>query len=87
MNSILEPTYTDYGRARLQTWRHAAAPPLVYPPPFRFRLGYAQSTYLLRVSLLVLRVLESNFPEDPYKINGHENSHPLELRVCLSQTL
>ena len=21
------------------------------------------------------------------KFNGHENSHPLELRVCLSQTL
>ena len=23
----------------------------------------------------------------PIKFNGHENSHPLELRVCLSQTL
>ena len=23
----------------------------------------------------------------PEKLNGHENSHPLELRVCLSQTL
>ena len=23
----------------------------------------------------------------PNKFNGHENSHPLELRVCLSQTL
>ena len=22
----------------------------------------------------------------PIKFNGHENSHPLELRVCLSQT-
>ena len=23
----------------------------------------------------------------PIKLYGHENSHPLELRVCLSQTL
>ena len=23
----------------------------------------------------------------PITFNGHENSHPLELRVCLSQTL
>ena len=23
----------------------------------------------------------------PIKVYGHENSHPLELRVCLSQTL
>ena len=23
----------------------------------------------------------------PIKFNGHEHSHPLELRVCLSQTL
>ena len=23
----------------------------------------------------------------PIRFNGHENSHPLELRVCLSQTL
>ena len=23
----------------------------------------------------------------PIKFNGHENSHPLKLRVCLSQTL
>ena len=23
----------------------------------------------------------------PIKFNGHDNSHPLELRVCLSQTL
>ena len=23
----------------------------------------------------------------PIKYDGHENSHPLELRVCLSQTL
>ena len=23
----------------------------------------------------------------PMKFNGHENSHPLEFRVCLSQTL
>ena len=23
----------------------------------------------------------------PIKFDGHENSHPLELRVCLSQTL
>ena len=23
----------------------------------------------------------------PTKLYGHENSHPLELRVCLSQTL
>ena len=23
----------------------------------------------------------------PIKFNGHENSHPLELRVCLRQTL
>ena len=38
--------------------------------------------HLLRVFLS--RVLESNFP---MKCNGHENFHPLELRVCLSQTL
>ena len=23
----------------------------------------------------------------PIKFDGHENSHPLELRVCLSQTI
>ena len=42
--------------------------------------------HLLRVFLL--RVLESNFPgTPPIKFYRHENSHPLELRVCLSQTL
>ena len=36
--------------------------------------------HLLRVFLL--RVRESNFPGRlPIKFNGHENSHPLELRV------
>ena len=43
--------------------------------------------HLLRVFLL--RVLESNFPGErlPIQFNRHRNSHPLELRVCLSQTL
>ena len=41
--------------------------------------------HLLRIVLL--RVLESNFPGDSVSnFNGHENSHPLELRVCLGQT-
>ena len=47
---------------------------------------HTRPVHLLRVSLL--RVLESNFPgRPPIRFNGHENSHPLEFRVCLSQTL
>ena len=38
--------------------------------------------------IFLLRVLESNFPgKPPINLHGHENSHTLELRVCLSQTL
>ena len=38
--------------------------------------------------IFLLKVLESNFPgKPPINLHGHENSHTLELRVCLSQTL
>ena len=61
-------------------------------PPTALDLGFCvarfltiRPVHLLRVSLL--RVLESNFRRLPIKSYGHGNSHPLELRVCLSQTL
>ena len=61
------------------------------------RLVPFQTTYLGKMLLCTPSPPIKSFPtkspwvklsgRPPIKFNGHENSHPLELRVCLSQTL
>ena len=39
---------------------------------------------IISLSLIILVIIISVL-HPPIKFNGHDNSHPLELRVCLSQ--